>query len=100
MNRMYNVPNNVIENVRSYLKRELPNYKLVKVLRKSSHPDDHYLYMVIGKKQLEPAYKEMGMGEYTVWSCWNETTQSLNWGHYDIKTEEDALEMAKEYFCC
>ena len=98
MRTMYDVPSNVIENVEKYLKENLPNYKLVKVLRKSSHPADDYLYMVIAKKELTPEQKSYGFGQYTVWSCWNETTQSLNCGHYNIETENDAFELAKGFY--
>ena len=96
--RMYDVPSNVIENVEKYLKENLPNYELVKVLRRSNHPADNYLYMVIAKKELTPEQKSYGFGQYTVWSCWNETTQSLNFGHYNIETENDAFELAKGFY--
>ena len=29
---------------------------------------------------------------FSVWTCWNETTQSLNFGHYDL-TKETAIDI-------
>lgn len=96
---MYNVSENVVNNVKHYLATQLPNYELVKVLRKSSHPADHYLYMVVARNTKYPDIKrDYGGGEYALWTCWNESTQCLNHGHYDIATEEKATELAKEYF--
>lgn len=31
-------------------------------------------------------------GKYAVWTCWNESTQSLNFGHYDL-TKETAIDI-------
>lgn len=90
----YNVPDSVIKNIEQYFETYLPHYDVVKVMRKSTHPLDSYLFMVIGKKQLDP-YKT---GEYAYWTCWNNETQSLNYGHYDIETYAKALEGASEYF--
>ena len=50
----YNVPDNVIENVKKYFAKQLPNYEVSKVVRKSTHPDDWYLFMVIGRKKEDP----------------------------------------------
>ena len=98
-NTMYNVSNDVIDNVKSYLATYLPNYEVVKVMRKSAHQADNYLYMVVARHIKYPQIKrDYGGGEYTVWTCWNESTHSLNHGHYDIKTEEEAIEVAKKYF--
>ena len=88
------VPNNVIENVKRYFEANLPEYEVVKVLRRSSHPLDDYLYMVIGKKNQD----KYNMGKYSCWTCWNETTQTLNYGHYCIPTEEDVLKVVMEYY--
>lgn len=90
----YNVPDNVIENVKKYFAEQLPNYEVSKVVRKSTHPDDWYLFMVIGRKKEDP----YSMGRYTCWTCWNETMQSLNFGHYGIDTEAKALEILSEFF--
>jgi hypothetical protein len=96
---MNNVPSNVIENVKKYFDKYLPNYEVVKVMRKSSHPLDDYLYMVIARHTNYPEIKrQFGCGEYACWTCWNESTQSLNYGHYDLLSEEVAVEIAMEYY--
>ena len=40
-------------------------------------------------------------GKYAVWTCWNETTQSLNFGHYDLDLEDamDILYCKGEWDC-
>ena len=90
----YNVPDNVIENVKKYFAEHLLNYEVTKVVRKSPYPDDWYLYMVVGRKKEDP----YNMGKYSAWTSWNETTQSLNFGHYGIDTEAKALEVLSEFF--
>ena len=40
------VPTEVVEHVKEYLIKRLPQYELIKVVRKSDHIDDDYLYMV------------------------------------------------------
>jgi hypothetical protein len=92
----YNVPDNVIENVKKYFAEHLPNYDVVKVVRKSVHEAVWYLYMVIGRKREDP----YNMGRYACWTSWNETTGCLNHGHYGIKTVSEALEIISEYFFC
>lgn len=82
------VPQEVKENVRKYL-TENNLGELVDVTRHSDHPDDHYLYHVIAKK---------GEGNYRCFTSWNETTQSLNFGHYNLVSEEVAREVANEFF--
>ena len=53
--------------------------------------------MVIAKHKNYPAIKaSIGCGPWVVWTTWNESTQSLNGGHYDIKTYEDALSICEE----
>lgn len=71
-----------------YLSKHLNDYILSKITRLSSHPDDDYLYIVkaLNTKTLK----------YAVWTSWNTTTQSLNYGHYDL-TEEKAEEVIKEF---
>lgn len=82
----------VVVNVNDYLRdvnNSLTNYKLIDVCPKSNHPDDNYLYMVTGKNTVT--------GEFAVWTSWNESTQSLNNGHYNLAANqiEDVL---NEYF--
>ena len=81
------VPQEVKENVKKYLEKNNLG-ELVDVMRHSDHPDDHYLYHVIAKRK----------DSYSCWTCWNETTQSLNFGHYNLVSEEVAREICDEYF--
>lgn len=83
------VPPEVIETVKSYFVLNLPEYEVVDVLRKSDHPEDYYLYMVIAKRNTD--------GTYAFWSSWNQIRKSLNYGSYCI-TKETAYELAKDRF--
>jgi len=71
----------VYKNVRSYFERELKNYEVILVRQKIT---EDYLYRVIAQNKIT--------GKYAVWTCWNETTQSLNFGHYDL-TKETAIDI-------
>ena len=88
-------PVEVINEVEKYFERELPNYEVRKswVVRKSNHPDDSYLYMVAAKKR-KGGFRGH---EWTVWTCWNQSTKSLNYGHYDL-SEQSVPEIFSEYF--
>lgn len=79
----------VRKNVEIYVKRHLPQYEVLETRRKSSHPDDHYLYMVSAKNTKD--------GTYAVWTAWNESTQSLNHGHYALDSIEDCEKIFAEY---
>lgn len=93
------VPLQVWEHVKEYLAKNLPQYQVQDVMRKSRHPDDHYLYIVIAKhKNYSDIKRQYGGGEWVVWTCWNESTRSLNHGHYDIKDYNCALGIAEQCF--
>ena len=77
-----------IQALNKYLAKHLNNYVLSKVTRLSSHPKDDYLYIV---KALN-----VNTLKYAVWTSWNTTTQSLNYGHYNL-TDEQAEEVIKEF---
>lgn len=82
----------VVKNVNDYLKdkdNSLSNYELVDVCPKSNHPADSYLYMVTAKNVVT--------GEYAVWTSWNETMQSLNYGHYGLE-ESEVEEVINTFF--
>lgn len=79
----------VIENVKKYFMKYLPQYEVIEVIRKSNHPDDNYLYMVAAKRT---------DGYYAAWTSWNEITQSLNFGHYDLASLKDCYEVFEKYF--
>lgn len=84
------VPQGVKENVISYLAKNLPQYEMVNVLRKSNHPDDDYLYMVIAK--------HITNDTYATWTSWNQSTKSLNNGHYGLEDIIMAYEVAVENY--
>lgn len=80
--------NEVREHIELYFKENLPQYTVLEIRRKSSHPDDRCLFMVSAKRD---------DGTYAVWSSWNESTQSLNHGHYNIKSLDDCEKLIREY---
>lgn len=77
----------IAEHVIDYFKKYLPNYTVLCIVRKSLHPDDAHLYMVVSKKD---------DGSYGFWECWNEGTQSLNHGNYGIENLEDCMKLLDE----
>lgn len=79
----------VTDNVKQYMKVHLPKYTVLEVRKRSDHLEDAYLYMVSAKKD---------DGRYAVWTCWNETTKSLNFGHYGLKSEEACDKIFHEFF--
>ena len=81
--------NEVREHVELYFKENLPKYTVLEIRQKSSHPDDSHLFMVSAKK---------GDGTYAVWTGWNELNQSLNHGHYDLKSAEECENIFEEFF--
>ena len=78
----------VLRHVEVYFKEHLPHYSILTVSKKNRHPDD-YLYVVSAKNEKD--------GTFAVWSCWNESIQSLNHGHYSIKTLEACERIAQEF---
>ena len=80
------VPQEVRDNVTKYLSENNLG-ELIDVVRHSDHPEDSYLYHVIAKRG----------NEFVCWTSWNETTQSLNFGHYGLSSEEEARKISDEY---
>lgn len=78
----------VIQHINDYLKEHLPKYTVFEIRRQSYAPDDDYLYMVAAKHQ---------NGTYAVWTSWNESTKSLNHGHYDLPDMKSCLEIMSDY---
>lgn len=78
----------VKKHVELYIGEHLPKYEVLEVRRKSFHPDDGHLYMASAKKE---------DGTYAVWTNWNEETQSLNHGHYNISSAEDCEKIFVEF---
>lgn len=81
--------NKVREHVELYFQKHLPEYTVLEIRRKSCHPADDYLWMVSAKKE---------DGTYAVWTAWNESTQSLNYGHYCLKSIEDCETVFEEFY--
>lgn len=80
------IPTDVLQRIYEQTKRI--GYEYVYVLRKSLHPDDDYLYVVIAQKKDKK--------EYAFWSAYNDCFHTLNHGHYGYtdfnKCFNDALE--------
>lgn len=86
-------PLGVVLHVKKYLERELPEYTLISVIRKHAEtaPDnDNNLYFVIAKRK-SPSCG----GLFSCWTCWNELTRGLHYGHYEI-TLGECIELALE----
>lgn len=86
---MDKIPQKVIENIHRYFLEKLPNYEVVKVRQKSCYEEDSFLYIVTAKKNT---------GSYAVWTSWNEQTQSLNHGHYDLDDLESCERIMDEFY--
>lgn len=76
-------PSKVYKNVRSYFAvgHGVENYDLISVRQKIT---EDYLYRVMAKNRI--------VNKYAVWTCWNESTQSLNFGHYNLNLD-DAMDI-------
>ena len=86
----YEVEPEIYENIKNYMAENLETYRLVDVQRKSNHPDDHYLYMVIGKK--------ITNNTYAVWSCWNSSIGGLAHGKYGLNSLTEASKTLDELY--
>lgn len=82
----------VYKNVRSYFStgHGVENYNLVSVRQKLN---EDFIYRVLAQHKIT--------GKYAAWTCWNETTQSLNFGHYNLDLEKamDILYCKGEWDC-
>lgn len=83
------VSEKVKEMIEKYLVENLPYYTLVKVERKSNHPNDHYLYMVVAQHNNDT---------YAVWTCFNSETNSMNYGHYGLETIEECEQILNDFY--
>lgn len=84
-----NIEVSVLNHIKEYFVLHLPKYTILEVRRKSVCEDDQYLYMVSAKKC---------DGFYAVWTCWNESTKCLNFGHYDLKNAEECEKVFQEFY--
>lgn len=83
------IPQDVLQRIREEVNRI--GYDYIFVLRKSLHPKDKNLYVVIAKK------KNSYVPYYSFWSCYNDETQSLNHGHYGYDDWNKCFDAALEY---
>lgn len=83
------VPESVISEIKKYFKENIPNCQPTEVFRSSNHPNDAYLYSIVGKN---------ANGSYSCWTAYNAATGSLNHGHYGMAEKEDAIDILSEYF--
>lgn len=86
------VTEDVYKSLKNYMdsNSSMDNYRIIYIYRKSNHPDDNYLYSVIGYST--------STDSYCCWSTWNMSTESLNHGHYNLSTLEAAVDILKEQF--
>lgn len=90
------VPISVWNNVKEYFKEHLDDrYDLQDVIRYKD-PMDSYLYMVIAKHKNYSAIKASIVVDHGLYGLLGMNLHnSLNGGHYDIKTYEDALSICE-----
>lgn len=81
--------NEVKGHIELFFKENLPQYTVLQVRRKSSHPDDALFFMVSAKND---------NGTYAVWSSWNDAVQNLNHGHYGLKSAEECEKSFEEFY--
>lgn len=79
----------VRKNVEEYFKKHLSGYTVLEIRKKSVYPEDNYLFMVSAINE---------DGSFAVWTCWNETSQSLNYGHYNLQTLEECEQLFEEFY--
>lgn len=87
---MEGISKEVLANINAYFEENLPQYEVVKVRKKSYHPDDGHLFMVAAKKKDDESY--------AVWTNFNDRSRSMNYGHYDLKNLEDCEAIMDEYY--
>ena len=81
-----NVPEQVRKNVDKYFAESngLINYEPIAVGQYRGQYEAEYIYIVLAR--------QIRGGKWAVWTSWNESTQSLNFGHYDM-TEQQAMKL-------
>lgn len=82
-----------INRIVSYFAEKLPTFDVTDVMRKSNHPDDNYLYAVVGSRK-----DNNGHDLFSCWTSWNDSTESLNHGHYDVGSFDSAMHIIKDNF--
>lgn len=85
------VENDVIDSIKDYMADgALSNFKPIRISRASNCPEDHYLYFVTGYNT--------STDMYACWTCWNQMTKTLNYGHYNIPSLRDVDDLFAERF--
>lgn len=79
----------VLNSVKDYFKDNNMNFELEEVHRGSFHPEDNF-YIVIARNIKD--------GSYCFWTCWNQSTGSLNQGHYGYTELDVCRKDAESYF--
>lgn len=83
---------NIFEMVMNYFRNSehgVSNYEPVGVRPLNANKEDNYLYMVIAQYTGDNEYKK---NTYAVWTSFNTSTQSMNYGHYDMSLQ-NALDL-------
>lgn len=83
------VPEQVIKSVRGYFEHKFSQMTPIEIFRMSNHKEDDYLYGVIAVQ---------GNGKYACWTSWNQHSENMNFGHYDLSTKEIAFSIIDENF--
>lgn len=84
------VTQKVKDNILKYFKENLNQYQVEDIVQYSEHPDDDYLFMVVAKK--------VDSQSWSWWSCWNNTSLSLTYGHYDYLSQEACYEEMRKIY--
>lgn len=86
------IPLTVFYDVEKYFESSggLNNFVPTQICRASNDPGDDYLYAVVGYN--------LKTGEYACWTSWNQSTGSLNMGHYNLPDEQSALDIIRDRF--
>ena len=77
----------VVEHIADYFKKHLPNYTVMGVGRKSYHPDEAHLYVVLSKKD---------DGSYGFCDCWDDKNKTLSRGRYGIEFLDSFVKLFRE----
>lgn len=76
-------------NVEEYFKKHLSQYTVLEIKKKSEYSEDSYLFMVSAIKD---------DGTFAMWTSWNETVHSLNYGHYNLESYADCEMLFEEHY--
>lgn len=89
--RFFDIPEEVTEKAAGCLRSIHPSLKLELVIRKSNHPEDSHLYLVLSSRGHE--------NRYTL-HTYNASTGSLNGGCYDISLKKALNVLSERIWIC